>query len=282
MPIPLAHPAAVLPLRRFCPRRLSFCALVIGSLLPDFAYALDDLNKFSRTLVVFFGSSVANFEYVRNEWDWDDFSHTFAGSIVFCLPVGLFVLYGFLALRSDLVATLPSPHWRALHPLCESPKQSLLVNVSSLLIGIWLHVGWDSFTNGARWLGHHWAFLHIPVVEFGRGSIELHRLLWLLSSLGGTIVLLAACLQFLKARKLPLWVFTAGEAPYYLLWSAMGILSGLIAIPFTLRFAPFGPSAKAYLVFLHRFAGYYMLALGCSVIVVALLSKLNRLRLNRP
>jgi len=32
MPFPLAHPAAVLPLKRFCPQRLSFSALVIGAL----------------------------------------------------------------------------------------------------------------------------------------------------------------------------------------------------------------------------------------------------------
>ena len=99
MPIPLAHPAAVLPLCRFCPRYLSFGALVIGSLLPDVAYTIDDLNKFSRTLVFLFGPSVGYSEYVRNAWDWDDFSHTFAGSLGFCLPVGLLLLYGFLALR---------------------------------------------------------------------------------------------------------------------------------------------------------------------------------------
>jgi hypothetical protein len=36
MPWTFAHAAAVLPLRRCCPRRLHFPALVIGSLTPDF------------------------------------------------------------------------------------------------------------------------------------------------------------------------------------------------------------------------------------------------------
>jgi len=45
MPLPLAHPAAVLPLRRFCPQYFDCPALVLGSILPDFAYAIDDLNK---------------------------------------------------------------------------------------------------------------------------------------------------------------------------------------------------------------------------------------------
>src|SRR5437762_2617545 len=44
MPFPLAHPAAVLPLRRYCPRFLSFPALVIGSIAPDFGYCFGDLN----------------------------------------------------------------------------------------------------------------------------------------------------------------------------------------------------------------------------------------------
>ena len=63
MPFPLAHPAAVLPLRRFCPGRLSFLALVIGSVVPDVAYCFGPL-------------------------DVDVFAHTLPGSLVFCLPMG--------------------------------------------------------------------------------------------------------------------------------------------------------------------------------------------------
>jgi hypothetical protein len=48
MPYPLAHPAAVLPLRRLCPRRLSFPALVVGSLCPDVGYPLG-VSRFSHS-----------------------------------------------------------------------------------------------------------------------------------------------------------------------------------------------------------------------------------------
>jgi hypothetical protein len=44
MPFPVAHLAAVLPLRRYCPRYLSFPALVVGSLSPDLGYLFGHLH----------------------------------------------------------------------------------------------------------------------------------------------------------------------------------------------------------------------------------------------
>jgi hypothetical protein len=38
MPFPLAHPVAVLPFRRYCPRFFSLPALVAGSLVPDYGH----------------------------------------------------------------------------------------------------------------------------------------------------------------------------------------------------------------------------------------------------
>src|SRR3954469_23195843 len=107
MPFPLAHPAAAIPLRRFCPRPFSFLALLIGSILPDAAYSIDDINKFSDTFSLIFGAAVKDWEWVTNTWDWDDFSHTIAGSIVFCLPLGLALLAIFYHFRSTLVGILP-------------------------------------------------------------------------------------------------------------------------------------------------------------------------------
>ena len=52
-------------MRRFCPRYLSFPALIAGSLSPDFGYLFRHFHV-------------------------DSFSHRFwAGSFGFCLPVGL-------------------------------------------------------------------------------------------------------------------------------------------------------------------------------------------------
>ena len=78
MPFPLAHPAAVLPLRRF--KWLNFSALVIGALVPDIGYAFPE------------GSGL---------------SHHTLGSILFGLPVGLLILTAFYALRASLVGRMP-------------------------------------------------------------------------------------------------------------------------------------------------------------------------------
>jgi Domain of unknown function (DUF4184) len=50
MPWTLAHPAAVLPLRPLCPHRLSFGALVVGSVSPDIGYYVScfDLARAAR------------------------------------------------------------------------------------------------------------------------------------------------------------------------------------------------------------------------------------------
>src|SRR5215472_4410846 len=88
MPFPLAHPAAVLPIRRWF-KWLSFPALVIGSLVPDAGY-----------LIPQFG----------------DLSHDILGSILFGLPVGGLMLAAFYALRRPVVIRTPSRLRRSILP----------------------------------------------------------------------------------------------------------------------------------------------------------------------
>jgi hypothetical protein len=133
MPFPLAHPAAVLPLRRFCPRRLSFPALVVGSLTPDVGYC--------------FGSG--------------NYSHSFfPGTFAFCLPVGLLMLAAFYGLRLPVAATLPSRLKQAFLPPCQRPVGSLFLIVLSLLIGTWTHLFLDSLSHWDGWLS-----VHLPLLQ---------------------------------------------------------------------------------------------------------------------
>src|ERR1041385_4038963 len=104
MPFTLAHPAAVLPLKRFCPRFLSFPGLVIGSLVPDFGYAFGQMKL-------------------------DELSHRFVGSLAFCLPFGLTMLAGLFGLRSHLVQFLPADHRGIFLPLCARPVGSPVILV---------------------------------------------------------------------------------------------------------------------------------------------------------
>jgi hypothetical protein len=148
MPFPLAHPAAVLLLRRYCPRYLSFPALVIGSLSPDVGY-------------------------FSGRFRLGEFSHRLLpGSFGFCLPVGLVLVLVFYIARLPVVGILPSSYRRAFRPLCQRPVASPFVIVVSVLIGAWTHLFLDSITHPDGWLVKPLPVLQAPVLPVGQ-----HRLL---------------------------------------------------------------------------------------------------------
>ena len=87
MPFTAAHPAAVLPLRRFCPQWFVWPALIVGSITPDTEYFLALRPQSSHGV-------------------------TFAGSFYYCVPIGLLLLGAFhLLLRQPLALLLPK-YWR--------------------------------------------------------------------------------------------------------------------------------------------------------------------------
>ncbi len=179
MPFTLAHPAAVLPLRHWCPRPLSFPALVAGSLSPDAGYCL--------------GHS-----------DLDVFSHSFAGSVVFCLPVGVLLLAVFHVFRSYAVRDLPARAKEnvrdlsmfaptvAFSPVIVRPRWKLLsgaasaaVVVLSILVGAWTHIMWDSFTNNEGWVGARVPALQTPLLLLAGHQVRICHLLWYACSFAG-------------------------------------------------------------------------------------------------
>lgn len=91
MPWTFAHPAAVLALRRYCPRYLNFSALVVGSLSPDLGYYLD-----------LFATA--------------KFAHSFTGSLLVCLPLGILLMAVLFLLRKPFWFVLPQPHRAAFTP----------------------------------------------------------------------------------------------------------------------------------------------------------------------
>jgi hypothetical protein len=172
MPFPLAHPAAVLPLRRFCPRLLSFPALVIGSLCPDGGYCF---GKFG------------------------ELSHTVRGSFEFCLPLGFIMLAVLYALRFRVVSLL-APHYRqAFLPLCERPAAPVLVLLVSLFLGIWTHLLWDSLTHTTGWLVQWFPVLQSSVTVFGGHNARICHLLWYACSFIGIVFVFMAFDQWRRA-----------------------------------------------------------------------------------
>jgi hypothetical protein len=165
MPFPLAHPAAVLPLRRFCPRLLSFPALVIGSFCPDGGYCF---GKFG------------------------ELSHTVLGSFVFCLPLGLVMLAVFYGLRFRVVNLLAPRYQRAFLPLCQRPVAPLPVLLISVFLGIWTHLLWDSFTHTTGWLVQWFPVLQSSVTVFAGRNARICHLLWYGCSFVGIVFVFLA------------------------------------------------------------------------------------------
>jgi hypothetical protein len=160
MPFTLAHPAAVLPFRRFCPRFFNFPALVIGSVSPDVGYCFGSL-------------------------DLEDFSHSLAGSIEFCLPVGLVMLGFFYGLRFPVVEILPDRYKKCFLPLCQRPMSSSITIIISLLVGIWIHLLFDSFTHKQGWLVEYLPVLQVPLFSFRAHVFRIFNLLWYVCSFVG-------------------------------------------------------------------------------------------------
>ncbi len=126
MPLTIAHPAAVVPIKRALGGWCALSALVIGSMVPDFAYFLP--VGVSRTV-----------------------SHSSGALIWFCLPVGCatYVIFHLL-LKEPLLSLVPALAHRlsiTRPELRRLPDTSWVVVASSVLLGAVSHLAWDSFTH---------------------------------------------------------------------------------------------------------------------------------------
>jgi hypothetical protein len=124
VPYPFAHPAAVLPLVRPMGRLAAPSALAIGSIVPDLWYFVPYVERAE--------------------------SHSAAGLIWFCLPLGVasYVLFH-LVLKQPLIALLSSRLAGFTSPgLPRAPWYAVL---ASVLVGALTHVAWDELTHWAEY-----------------------------------------------------------------------------------------------------------------------------------
>jgi len=176
MPFTLAHPAAVLPLQRL--RAFDPLPLIIGSVTPDIGY------YFPRTIRLQLPAA-----------------HSFVGSLTFCLPVALGLLAMLVALQIPMLEPLPNGHRQFVAASIErfrSRKFYLAAAVPSILIGVWSHLIWDSFTHRNRWVVQHSDLLRMTVQLPLLGSMELFRALQYLSSV---LVLIVIGICYLSAER---------------------------------------------------------------------------------
>lgn len=152
MPFPLAHPAAVLPLRRYSPKYLSFPALVAGSISPDLSYA------FSR-----FGL--------------DDLAHSALAGTIFGITAGLFLLLLYGGMASLVRKYAPAAYGRVVaHGPASQPGVPAVI--LSLAIGTWTHLLLDSITHSHGWLALHFTFLRAPIWLIQGRTVRVCHLLW--------------------------------------------------------------------------------------------------------
>lgn len=159
MPFPLAHPAAVFPLRRWCSRHLSLSALVIGSICPDTGYCFPFVASFSHRFV--------------------------AGAFEFCLPMGLLMWGFFFLTNNSLVRILPGSYRKVLLPLCQKPGPTPTSLVGSLLIGIWTHLFLDSICHQDGLVVQHLPLLQARVLILGNQAYQLCDVLYMILTFGG-------------------------------------------------------------------------------------------------
>lgn len=253
MPFSPAHPAAVLPLTRWCPKYLSFPALVIGALTPDIGYL----------------------------FDIEEFCHSWLGSLVFCLPVGLVLIGLFYAVRMPLVTLLPPTHRQALQPLCARRHGAWGILVFSLLIGAWTHLLWDSFTHEDGWLVLHLSLLRQPLASMGGHELKLCRGLWLLSSVLGVILLTVRYLSWLKQVKSSAPLGAAKEWRHYLSWATILLIVTVIAAALNVHQLKGEESVYEFYNFIHDSLAAFLVITGLLLIVVGLILRAIRSKSRR-
>ena len=168
MPWTFAHPAAILPLRRFCPKYLSLAGLIIGSISPDFGYYVGYLSLLSK-------------------------AHTPIGIISICVPVSLLLIVFVRLLHRYGAELLPTPHRQAIlsiTPIAITESISdFFCLIVSIVIGAVTHIAWDSFTHATGYARVFIPSLQIPLFTLSGKTIYLYSILQHISTAFGIVIL---------------------------------------------------------------------------------------------
>ena len=180
MPFTLAHPAAILPFMRqpFVP-----IALIAGAMAPDLPY-------FLKLPVNGGGWYESLFE--RNN------THDMAQILTFGLPLAI-ILAGFLWLVVEPMRWATPDKWLPNHKKLGRDPSAARVALwifYSLMVGLFTHIAWDSFTHASGWVVQQLPFLSSEVIA----GIPLFKILQHGSTLAGALILIIWYLERLKAN----------------------------------------------------------------------------------
>ncbi len=261
MPFTFAHPAAVLPFRKYCPNIFNLPALMAGSITPDLGY------------------------YLHN-WIWSISGHSFTGSLRFDIPAGLALVSLFYLFVRPVSRLLPSPHREACSSICPVLKlpglRSIIIATYSVLIGAWTHVVWDGFTHENGWCVRQLAEYTPTLFSIGGYHVTIWHLLQHGSTFFGLMFLYMAYnryahgKRFLKERQL------LGPKLRAFVWFLMLTPPGVLAISSNLGYLAKGISFPRLDAFTFNATVSYIctfIPILCSAGVV--LSLLEYILLNR-
>jgi hypothetical protein len=114
-------------------------------------------------------------------------THSFTGSFTTCLLLGYVALGAVYLLRRPLTALLsPRARWLCLGALVafrRRPLEWALASVS-IVLGVWTHLLWDSFTHENGWMVRRVAALSAPVSLGAYHGTVCHVLQYVSSALG--------------------------------------------------------------------------------------------------
>src|SRR6266508_4004273 len=265
MPFTLAHPAAVVPLRLISRRYLSFSALVVGSLSPDFEY-LFRLNAVSR------------------------FSHTFTGLLYFCVPVGLIGFWLFHKLvKQPVILLQPSFMRQRLAPSSSNCPFSDLGHLAAVLIslalGAFTHIAWDSLTHEHGWVVERGPALRASVYSIAGHELRLYKLLQHGSTISGLLLLTYWLWRWLSTEPLTMpSVESLPEGVRRRILVALTAATCVIGLSIGLWSAAQSAGLQALQVFVVQSAVGGMAAFAACVLLFSLLYKLvaPRRTLMRP
>jgi hypothetical protein len=163
MPFTVSHIAAVLPLRRYLPA-LPLSAMAIGSMVPDFGFLVPGLDRHT--------------------------SHSFAGLLTFCLPMGwLSQLLFWHILQTPLLNLAPRSLERRLQATLCSESRGLLCVSTALLVAAFTHIAWDGMTHLDGFIVARVSLLRLPLIMLGKRPLLMCDVLQHLSSVIGLLVL---------------------------------------------------------------------------------------------
>ncbi|HUA90464.1 MAG TPA: DUF4184 family protein [Steroidobacteraceae bacterium] len=162
VPFTLAHPAAILPLRGR--RYLRTAPLIVGAMAPDLPYYVP--------------GSVQRFVPE---------THEFSASFTIDLALAYLALAGIYLLRRPLTALLtPRARWLCLHALAplRADRRAWVYAGFAMILGVWTHLLWDSFTHRDGWIVRRVSALSAPVTIGSYTGPMCHVLQYVSSALG--------------------------------------------------------------------------------------------------